>query len=157
VISWGSANDLGKSLKVIIMFLKMCLLFRSFLIWSCWLSNWSPVWSKARKIVWPVLLQYLDKAVRPSSLFKTSFWRIDHLGFWVCHFCEPFVCQIDTCLGLYFELYLFTALKLLSKELGGFVHCTKAVKQVVSCCVFEGNFVYWLYMYCENHRVCDQL
>jgi len=49
---------------------------------------------------------------------------------------------MNTCLGLCFELYLFTALKLLSKELGSFVHCTKAVEHSVSCCVFEGNFVY---------------
>jgi len=45
------------------------LLFRNFLIRSCGLNNGSPVLS--------VLLQYLDKGARPSSLFKTSFWRID--------------------------------------------------------------------------------
>ena len=141
MISWGSANDIGKSLKVIVMFLKMCLLFGSFLIRSCWLSNGSPVSSEAQKMIWAILLQYLDKAARPSSSLKTSFWRIDHLGFWVCHFRVSLTCvrwyMFRTVLWVVFcsLLWSFKA----KSQVDCVLHQSCEARCKLLC--FEGNFV----------------
>jgi len=107
----------------------MFLLFRSFLIRSYWLSNGSSVLSEARKMIWPVLLQYLDKVARPSSSFKPSFLKNRSLGFWVFVNCEPFVYHFDACLGLCDELY--------------FVYYSEAVKQGCRLCLKVTSHI-WL-------------
>lgn len=84
---WFPKNVLStwESLKVIRMFLIMCLHIKSFLFWFCCLWNGSPIVLKPNILYWPVLLQYLNKSERPRELFKPSFWRIYCLRFWVCY------------------------------------------------------------------------